>query len=83
MGGGVKVVEWRQGWTPGAFESAVAEAGGHEPGAVVELTYLHDGDCPKLEGGACRCEPDVVAAVHSPTNLHYWDSGPDEEASEP
>lgn len=29
------------------------------PGAVAHLDVKHDGWCPKLRGGLCRCQPDL------------------------
>lgn len=58
-----RVVKWEPGWTEGRFMAAVEAAGGMEPGSAVELAYRHEGGCPKPSGGACRCAPDVVAAI--------------------
>lgn len=29
------------------------------PGTVSVLRVAHDGDCPRLHGGLCRCQPDI------------------------
>ena len=61
--GDQRVVKWLPGWTEQDFMAAVVTAGGLAPGTVVELDYAHDGDCPRLAGGACRCAPDVTATI--------------------
>lgn len=30
---------------------------------VFMLTYVHDADCPKPQGGPCSCDPEVVLQV--------------------
>jgi hypothetical protein len=61
--GETRVVKWLAGWTEQDFATALVKAGGLERGALVLLDYGHDDWCPKLDGGACRCDPDVVATV--------------------
>lgn len=47
-----------EGWVP-------------SPGEVVEVVMRHDDDCPRLRGGACRCEPEVeVVAVDGKRVVH-------------
>ena len=61
--GETRVVKWKKGQVEEQFISAVVEAGGLEPGAVVLLDYAHDNGCPRVEGGTCWCHPDVVATI--------------------
>lgn len=61
--GDARVVKWEKGWTEQDFMSAVVKAGGLERGALLLLDYGHDDRCPKLVGGICRCDPDVVATI--------------------
>jgi len=61
--GETRVVKWEPGWTEGRFMAAVEAAGGLERGALVVLEYGHDDGCPKLSGGTCRCDPDVMATI--------------------
>ena len=60
---GERVVKWLPGWTEQDFTSAVVKAGGLERGALVIFDYGHDDWCPKLLGGACRCDPDLTATI--------------------
>ena len=60
---GTRVVMWARGWKRGDFLAAVLAAGGLAPGSVVALEYRHDSGCPKLAGGACRCDPEVTATI--------------------
>jgi hypothetical protein len=38
---------------------ALMAAGLLRPGKVTQLDVRHDGACPKLRGGKCRCDPAV------------------------
>ena len=58
-----RVVKWGKEMAGGDFLAAVLRAGGLSPGAVVTVEYLHDEDCPRLAGRACRCDPEVVATI--------------------
>lgn len=60
---GERVVKWEKGWTERDFMSAVMKAGGLGRGAVLLLDYGHDDWCPKLVGGICRCDPEMVATI--------------------
>ena len=31
-----------------------------EPGEMQHITVLHDEGCPRLSGGVCSCEPEIV-----------------------
>ena len=45
----------------------IAEAGGFERGALIEVRVQHDTACPKLTlGGGCACEPSMVIAITRP-----------------
>lgn len=56
----------------GASEAEMLDAivadGGYVPGSVVVLDVLHDDVCPKLSGGACRCDPEYQATVSPPVS---------------
>jgi hypothetical protein len=48
----------------GLLAALNSEAGGFEPGALVEVRVRHRTDCPKLvTGGGCACEPEMVIAI--------------------
>lgn len=38
-----------------------------EPGTLRVIEFLHDHDCPKLTGGECGCDPDMVVGAPVPT----------------
>jgi hypothetical protein len=59
-------LKFRLGTTEAAITEAIVEAGGFVPGSVVTLDVLHDDGCPKLTGGACRCEPEYQATINPP-----------------
>lgn len=62
-----RVVKWRPGWNERDFFGAVLAAGGLAPESVTLLEIAHDAGCPKVAGGACKCNPEVTAAIHPAT----------------
>lgn len=51
------------GASDSVLHDLIAEAGGFAPGAITEVRVLHDDSCPKLRGGSCQCEPELVVAI--------------------
>ncbi len=60
-----RLVKVPAGATDSALHDLIAEAGGFEPGAFVQVDVAHDADCPKLCGGCCHCEPELRIAVQT------------------
>jgi hypothetical protein len=54
------------GTSEATITAAVEAAGGFVPGSIVQLDVLHDDGCPKLDGGACRCEPSHQVEIRLP-----------------
>lgn len=63
-----KTIRFQTGASEAEITTAIFEAGGFVPGSVVTLDVLHDNDCPKLHGGACRCEPEHRATINPPVS---------------
>jgi hypothetical protein len=63
-----KRIRFRPGTSEDEINAAVVAAGGFLPGSVVTLDVLHDDGCPKLAGGACRCEPEYQATINPPVS---------------
>jgi hypothetical protein len=43
-----------------ALTARLQAKGRFQPGTVSVFRIEHDHDCPKLNGGPCRCEADVI-----------------------